>query len=141
MATRVAPATAPRFVPAAVTERLRRSVAAIVGVTLILLAVALALALASHAPADPSLDTATDRVAVNWLGRPGAWIADALLLAAGYAAFALLPALAIAGCCAARASRGPSATRRQRSPVPRSPPPRRGSSSRLPTACPPVRAG
>ncbi|MFN7175128.1 MAG: DNA translocase FtsK 4TM domain-containing protein, partial [Thermaurantiacus tibetensis] len=50
------------------------------------LATGLALALWSHTPADPSLNTATSRAAVNLLGRPGALVSDLLLQGFGLAA-------------------------------------------------------
>ena len=67
------------------------------GLALIVLAAAAAAALASHTPADPSFDTVTGRLPQNLLGVAGAWAADMLLFAAGYAAAALVPAMAIAG--------------------------------------------
>ncbi|MDE2199425.1 MAG: DNA translocase FtsK 4TM domain-containing protein, partial [Rhodospirillales bacterium] len=62
-------------------------------VALALLGGALLVALASYHSADPSLDTATAGGAANWLGRPGALVADLLLQGFGIAA--LLPVLAL----------------------------------------------
>ncbi len=60
------------------------------GGLLMLLCLALLLALASYSPSDPSLNTATSLPARNWLGLPGAWIADLLLQWFGLAALALV---------------------------------------------------
>ncbi len=67
------------------------------GVALLLVAAAIVAALVSYGPSDPSFDTVTGRVPQNLLGAPGAWIADALLFAAGYAVVALVPALVVGG--------------------------------------------
>jgi len=61
-----------------------------VGALLIGAAAALAGALVSFDAADPSLDTVTAAHAQNWLKTPGAYVADALFAAVGFAA-ALLP--------------------------------------------------
>ena len=52
---------------------------------------ALALALATYRASDHAINTASGSGASNWLGYPGAWIADLLLTAFGPAAALLLP--------------------------------------------------
>ena len=69
----------------------RRSGALIGAMLLALLALLLAVALASYHPGDPSLSTAAGGPARNWLGRPGAMIADALLALLGVGAMLLAP--------------------------------------------------
>ncbi len=56
----------------------------------------LAVLLASYAPSDPSMNTAADSNTHNWLGVPGAWIADGLLWTAGPAIILILPLLMVA---------------------------------------------
>src|SRR5690242_8717503 len=67
------------------------------GAMLLLLSVAAAFALASHSPTDPSLSTAAGGPSVNWLGSPGAYFSDALLLHFGIGAALFLPVVAVAG--------------------------------------------
>jgi len=62
---------------------------------LALLAVALALALVSYHQADPSPSTAAAGPVLNWLGRPGAWLADVALFAFGPVAGLLVPLLLV----------------------------------------------
>ena len=90
---------------------LGRSASIAVGVLLLVVAAAVALALVSYAPRDPSFDTVTGRTATNLFGTGGAWLADALLAAGGYAAAALVPAIAISG---ARLMRGKGVTKWRR---------------------------
>ncbi len=75
----------------------RRSAVVAAGVLLVAGAAALTLALVSFDAADPSLDTISVSRPQNWLGAPGAWVADLLLFASGYAAVLLIPALALWG--------------------------------------------
>jgi len=86
-----------RIVAADTGAALRRGVAVAGGVILLLLAAVFVAALVSYGALDPSFDTVTARVPQNLLGAPGAWLADALLFAAGYAAAAPVPMLAIGG--------------------------------------------
>ena len=105
MATRAAVATRGTrgiIAPAAV-EALRRGGAVAGGISLIIVAVVIIVALIGYSPRDPSFNTVTGRAAVNFLGVGGAWLADGLLVAAGWAAVALVPALVI---CGARLLRG-----------------------------------
>ena len=110
MATRAAAAQrGARF--AGPRAALGRSASIAVGVLLLVVAAAVALALVSYAPRDPSFDTVTGRTATNLFGTGGAWLADALLAAGGYAAAALVPAIAISG---ARLMRGKGVTKWRR---------------------------
>ena len=65
----------------------------------LLLAISLggAVALATHSPNDPSLSTAAGGPASNWLGSPGAYASDALLLLFGLGCVLFLPIIALAG--------------------------------------------
>jgi DNA segregation ATPase FtsK/SpoIIIE, S-DNA-T family len=56
----------------------------------------LAVTVASYAPSDPSMNTAADSTTHNWLGVPGAWIADALLWVAGPAIILMIPLMMVA---------------------------------------------
>ncbi len=104
MASRaVAPVKPGRQTPARQTDAewragLRRSlrrIAQMTGAGLLLgAAVFLALALASYTQTDPSPSTAADPAEVaNWMGRPGAWVADRVLLIFGLPGMLLLPLL------------------------------------------------
>jgi DNA segregation ATPase FtsK/SpoIIIE, S-DNA-T family len=53
----------------------------------------LALALVSYTQTDPSFSTAAGSEVANWMGRPGAWAADAALFLFGLVAILLIPAL------------------------------------------------
>jgi DNA segregation ATPase FtsK/SpoIIIE, S-DNA-T family len=67
------------------------------GAALFALAAALALSLATHDSTDPALMTAAGGPPSNWLGLPGAFASDFLLLILGLASALLLPPLALAG--------------------------------------------
>ena len=67
------------------------------GAMLILLSLAAALALATHSPTDPSLSAAAGGPPRNWLGSPGAYFSDALLLLFGVGSALFVPVIAIAG--------------------------------------------
>jgi S-DNA-T family DNA segregation ATPase FtsK/SpoIIIE len=67
------------------------------GATLVLLSLAAAVALVSHNPTDPSLSAAAGGPPANWLGSPGAYFSDALLLLFGIGAALFLPVIAMAG--------------------------------------------
>jgi S-DNA-T family DNA segregation ATPase FtsK/SpoIIIE len=73
------------------------------GLTLLLIAFVVFVSLLSHDPDDPSLNVATGRETVNWLGGLGAYGSDLLFQLFGMAAFAL--ALTI-GCWGWRLARG-----------------------------------
>ena len=82
-----------RFASPAVRAVLRRRLGEFAGILLCLTALALILMLGSYDPADPSLNTATERAARNLGGQGGAIVADILLQAFGYAA--VLPVLCL----------------------------------------------
>jgi S-DNA-T family DNA segregation ATPase FtsK/SpoIIIE len=67
------------------------------GAILVLLSLAAAVALATHSPTDPSLSTAAGGPPANWLGAPGAYLSDALLLLFGIGSALFLPVIAVAG--------------------------------------------
>jgi S-DNA-T family DNA segregation ATPase FtsK/SpoIIIE len=65
---------------------------ALFGAVALLVATALiALALVSYHSGDPSFDTAAGGPAKNWLGAPGAYVADLMLMIAGWASALVLP--------------------------------------------------
>jgi S-DNA-T family DNA segregation ATPase FtsK/SpoIIIE len=59
------------------------------GLVMLLVSVLLFLALATYRPTDPSLNTAADLAARNWIGLCGAWLSDLLLQSLGITAFFL----------------------------------------------------
>jgi len=67
------------FLPESATRFLRRRAIELGGLFLFLIAGLLALALASYDPADPSGNVASGTLPSNWLGFPGAWLADTLM--------------------------------------------------------------
>ena len=67
------------------------------GLLVIALGLLLAAALLSHDPADPSLNSVTDRPARNLAGLPGAWISDLLLQGFGFASALLVPLFLVVG--------------------------------------------
>lgn len=79
-------AGARRFASPAVRSVLRRRAAEFVGILCGVAALALLVALGSYDPADPSLNTATDRVARNMAGPAGAILSDLLVQGFGFAA-------------------------------------------------------
>ncbi|HJS40032.1 MAG TPA: DNA translocase FtsK 4TM domain-containing protein, partial [Sphingomicrobium sp.] len=68
-----------------------------VGTLLVASSLAIGVALATHDSVDPSLSTAAGGPPVNWVGAPGAYSSDLLLMLFGPAAVLFLPALAVAG--------------------------------------------
>jgi S-DNA-T family DNA segregation ATPase FtsK/SpoIIIE len=86
MATTVSRADSGPFLPPSMLAALKRTGWAMAGIGIVSIAIAAALALLSYHPLDPSLNTATDAHAQNWLGAPGALFADAMLQALGIAA-------------------------------------------------------
>src|SRR5690242_2920284 len=68
-----------------------RSGALFGAVVLLVATLLIALALVSYHSGDPSFDTAAGGPAKNWLGAPGAYAADLLLMIAGPAAALILP--------------------------------------------------
>jgi DNA segregation ATPase FtsK/SpoIIIE, S-DNA-T family len=85
------------LLPPGVAAFLRRRFYEGVGLVLLAMAVALSTALLSYAPGDPSLNNATDTVAQNLLGRPGAYLSDLLLQSIGVATFTWVIVLAAWG--------------------------------------------
>ena len=69
--------------PDPVREFLSRRASELIGLGLLALMVVVALALASWSVDDPSLNNATNGAVRNWLGRPGAMIADLLMQLVG----------------------------------------------------------
>ncbi len=67
------------------------------GAMLVLLSLAAATALATHNPTDPSLSTAAGGPPANWIGSPGAYFSDALLLLFGIGSMLFVPVVAVAG--------------------------------------------
>jgi S-DNA-T family DNA segregation ATPase FtsK/SpoIIIE len=63
-----------------------------IGSALVLVSLLFILALLTYNPADPSFNTAADVTPANFLGRDGAFVADALIQSLGLAAF-LVPAI------------------------------------------------
>lgn len=79
------------FLPAGVSQFLRRRTIEILGLLLMALGVAVLVALTTYTAADPSANNAVDSPVANWVGLPGAVVADAALQALGLGA--ILPAL------------------------------------------------
>jgi S-DNA-T family DNA segregation ATPase FtsK/SpoIIIE len=77
-------------VPAAVRIFFKRRLFEVAGVMLFLALIAASLSLASWSVDDPSLNHALDRTARNWLGYPGAVIADELMQFFGLGVLVLL---------------------------------------------------
>ena len=67
------------------------------GAALLGASAAAAVALGTHSATDPSLSTAAGGPPANWLGSPGAYFSDALLLLFGLGSFLFLPVVALAG--------------------------------------------
>jgi S-DNA-T family DNA segregation ATPase FtsK/SpoIIIE len=89
-------ATAARagFLPQGATAFVRRRLREAAGMALVFGALAILATLVSYRPSDPSLNTATVGAARNFLGLPGAYLADLMLQSFGAAAglLALVPA-------------------------------------------------
>lgn len=85
------------FLPAPWAEALRRRAAELVGLGFLALGGLLGVALGSWNPADPSFFNATAEAPRNWLGLPGATIADPLARTLGLAAWAAPLLLAVWG--------------------------------------------
>ncbi len=83
------------FLPRGLRAFLRRRAVEALGLAVMAAGAALIAAIASFSPRDASLNTATDGPVANWLGSPGAVIADIGLQSVGLAA--LLPGLVLLG--------------------------------------------
>jgi S-DNA-T family DNA segregation ATPase FtsK/SpoIIIE len=84
------------FLPEAFVTFIRRRLVELGGLLVIAAAIAFAAALFSYDIADPSLNTSvrdTTAMTGNWLGTPGAWLADALFQWVGVAGYAFALAL------------------------------------------------
>jgi S-DNA-T family DNA segregation ATPase FtsK/SpoIIIE len=79
------------------SESLRAFAERTTGAILLALSLALAVALLTHSTTDPSWSTAAGGPPLNWLGTPGAYASDLLLLLFGLGAILLLPVLALSG--------------------------------------------
>jgi S-DNA-T family DNA segregation ATPase FtsK/SpoIIIE len=84
------PYTALERLPEPARDFMGRRFAELAGVLLMLLAGALLLSLASWSAQDPSLTFASDQEVQNWLGKPGAVVADLLMQIIGLAAIGFL---------------------------------------------------
>lgn len=82
------------FLPPSMVAALKRTMWAMAGIGIIMVALAGLLALVSYQPSDPSLNAATDSAIQNWLAQPGAIFADAMLQALGLAA--IVPVVVVA---------------------------------------------
>jgi S-DNA-T family DNA segregation ATPase FtsK/SpoIIIE len=81
----------------ALSASLRRFAVRSWGAVLLGLSLAAAVALATHSANDPSLSTAAGGPPANWLGSPGAYASDALLLLFGLGCVLFVPVIALAG--------------------------------------------
>lgn len=79
------------FLPPGVGLFARRRFSEFVGLGFGLLALALFAALASYDPGDPSINTAVRAIPQNWMGMPGAWIADLMIQSMGLASWLIGP--------------------------------------------------
>ncbi len=77
------------FLPVGMALKLKRLMCEILGVVLIVFGLFLSFSLLSYSAADPSLNTAAAAPPANWMGAPGAVIADLLNQSFGMAAYAL----------------------------------------------------
>src|SRR3954466_9894518 len=80
-----------------VKRSVRRTWAILIGGAMGAAALLALVALATYHPTDPSLNTAAAGPVRNWIGTPGAWIADLLLSLWGPIAALLLPPIALEG--------------------------------------------
>jgi S-DNA-T family DNA segregation ATPase FtsK/SpoIIIE len=81
----------------ALSASLRRFAVRSWGALLLGLSLAAAVALATHSANDPSLSTAAGGPPANWLGSPGAYASDGLLLLFGLGCVLFVPVIALAG--------------------------------------------
>lgn len=96
MASRTAGGTTTPTLGASIRAGLKRSGTMIAAGTTALLVLAIALALVTYTSADRSFSTSAGGATGNWLGQPGAWIADLLLMLLGPAVALVLSAPALA---------------------------------------------
>jgi S-DNA-T family DNA segregation ATPase FtsK/SpoIIIE len=81
----------------ALRDSVRRLAIRTWGALLLALSLAGTVALATHSPTDPSPSTAAGGPPANWLGAPGAFVSDSLLLLFGLGCVFFLPVIALAG--------------------------------------------
>jgi S-DNA-T family DNA segregation ATPase FtsK/SpoIIIE len=81
------------FLPDGASEFLRRRAAELGGFALLLFSALFVAALLSYDAGDPSFNHATGKAPANWLGVPGAYLADMSLQTAGVAAALIVPLL------------------------------------------------
>ena len=77
-------------IPAALRRFLRKRMFELTGLLMFATVIVIALALASWSPADPSYNHATSGKPLNWLGYPGAYVADQLMQFLGFGVLAFL---------------------------------------------------
>ena len=87
-------------------DSLRRFARRSTGVLLVAISIGLLLALVTHSSVDPSFSTAAAGPPSNWLGSPGAFSSDFLLLLFGPAVALFVPLLALAGLRLLRGAEG-----------------------------------
>ncbi len=77
-------------IPAALRRFLRKRMFELTGLLMFGVVILVGLALASWTPADPSFNHATSGKPLNWLGYPGAYVADQLMQFLGFGVLAFL---------------------------------------------------
>jgi S-DNA-T family DNA segregation ATPase FtsK/SpoIIIE len=85
------------LLPEDILAMLGRRLAELGGLAIIALSMAVAIALATWSVQDPSFNHATDAAVKNWIGLPGAVVADFLMQSLGIAALAVILPAAIWG--------------------------------------------
>jgi len=80
-----------------IVSAVMRSSGIVAGIALILAAILFAVALATYHRSDPALNTVAGGPPLNWIGAPGAWIADLGLTLFGPAAAAWVPIILVPG--------------------------------------------
>ncbi len=78
------------LLPSGSTDFLYRRLIELCGISLLLIALLGAVSLVSYSPDDPNFNHATDNLAKNLLGSPGAHISDLLLQTIGFGSIALI---------------------------------------------------
>ncbi len=79
------------FLPQGTGQFARRRLSEITGLGFGLAAIGLFAALATYDPGDPSINTAVRAIPHNWMGIPGAWIADLMIQSMGLASWFIVP--------------------------------------------------
>ena len=82
------------FLPDGMAAFFRRRFVEIAAVIIGLIAIFLAVAFVSYSPTDPSFNNATNIPPANWLGFPGAQVADIALQGLGITCWLIVPVLA-----------------------------------------------